>query len=361
MPPKRSLSPDAGADPMKRSKERACEEKEEGQGYLKGEVNGEEKKKQKHIFELSQETLHQIWEFTLNPDPDRPGEKYIQRLTGGFLGETSQTEYQMPGLLLACKSIFRAALPLYYQGHIFVFSVNIRHLDIVLKWLRGRRKFHRDIKFMDSLRSLQVHIKLSPTHDDWHAVYMPAQITKFCCKFGVTVRFTSRLYQQFLPLQFAPIIAGRIIGYHAYKESWKYRRFFSATSHIAKSLDFTRFPGDVTDLFGPMVQHVHASPCNGDGKFKIDYRVIYTVPRSPNSLGQRKVKIRVVVKYQGRLVRLKDHLSCGPLEGEHVDFCDYSNCSDASCWHHMLNEHQDWLADLLPNTPQIPQSNAIAA
>jgi hypothetical protein len=62
-------------------------------------------------------------------------------------------------------------------------------------------------------------------------------------------------------------------------------------------------------------------------------------------------RMNLVVKYEGRLLLVKDPVSLGPLEGKHVEICDYATCAKPSCWHHDLPKHREWMAELLPNTP----------
>lgn len=308
-------------------------------------------KDKKWFFDIPPELRNTLYKLMLGADTTIRGSGYLKLYRSSSI--KGDAPYNMPALLISSKKIRQEALAFYFETHTVSFSVPADELRSVSDWLRLTIRNCRKLGVESALRDLQVRVILITPLEKWQGVYDPAQITKICCTNKVSARIVT--LNRTVRRGYASIIVGRILGYHAFKVGWGHKLFYKTIDFLAEPghIDFETDAGSEISEWGARVTQVSKTAYDYQKFFPIDYRVIYEDPGDDPS-APITTRTKVIVKYQGQLLLLKDPFRFGPLEAEYVEVCDYAKCVDAGCWHHLLDDHAEWLADLRPSASQAP-------
>jgi hypothetical protein len=300
----------------------------------------------KWLFDYPLEIRRLIYAAVLDPDPSVPGSQYKKLKRSSSI--TVGAPYNMPHLLASSKKIRQEALPIYLKNHVISFKLPIDEQRSVSSWLRLFIQCCRKLDLESVLEDLRVEVKFIIPQKFWQGVYDPAQITKICCTNKISARVVNT--RDVVRRGYATVIVGRILGYHAFKVGWDCKLFYKTIDEYCEpgNVDFATQPADPSDVPGwsDRVDKLGRSTYYVGSCFPVDYRVIYNDGDDLSSTATPAIVNPVVVKYQKQLLLLKDPFCYGPLEGEHVEVCDYISCAKPGCFHHILEDDMEWLADL---------------
>jgi hypothetical protein len=298
------------------------------------------------LFDYPLEIRELVYAAILGIDESVPESQYIKLKRSSSI--TADAPYNMPNLLISSKKIRQEALPMYLKHHTVSFTLPIDEQRSVSSWLRLFIQACKKLDIESALRNLRIEVKFTIPRNYKKRVYDPAQITKICCTNKISARVVGT--RNVVRRGFATVIIGRILGYHAFKVGWDCKLFYETIEYYAESgnVEFACQPEDPSDVpgWGERVHEVGKSTYDVSKTFPVDYRVIYNEGAELRAVGPPAVLNPVVVKYQGKLLLLKDPFCYGPLEGDHVEVCEYTGCANLGCFHHMLTDKKEWLADL---------------
>jgi hypothetical protein len=302
--------------------------------------------KEKWFFDFPPEIRNMIYTAILSPNSSKPQSARLK--FGRWPGGARRSAVFIPNLLTASQTVRREALPIYYKTHKIDFFTHTLHLKNAFRRLEEIIRYHTRNNLGDCLNELHVEITIAQLFRNDLRDTM--EISRLCCKHNINVQLHHLGRYRAIADQLAPIIAARIVSHHAWTKRWPSLKCRAGACWVRDNIQYHEHTEpEMAEKRSLSFIRAYVPWNKQFGTLEIDF--IYWLRHDLGPLQAALQRIDSVIKYEGRLLLVKDTLSLGPLEGKHVEICDYATCAKPSCWHHDLTKHQKWMTDFLASTP----------